>query len=46
LTGDRAVDEMLAGYLTVVTGYNERAVRRVAADGAPFSNARTAVALP
>jgi predicted polyphosphate/ATP-dependent NAD kinase len=29
-TGDRAVDEMLSGYLTVVTGYNERAVRRIA----------------
>ena len=29
-TGDRAVDEKLAGYLTVVTGYNERAVRKVA----------------
>ena len=26
----RSVDEMLAGYLTVVTGYNERAVRKVA----------------
>jgi predicted polyphosphate/ATP-dependent NAD kinase len=32
-TGDRAVDEMLSGYVMVVTGYNERAVRRVAADG-------------
>jgi predicted polyphosphate/ATP-dependent NAD kinase len=32
-TGDRAVDEMLAGYLTVVTGFNERAVRKVAAGG-------------
>jgi predicted polyphosphate/ATP-dependent NAD kinase len=32
-TGDRAVDEMLNGYVTVVTGYNERAVRRVTADG-------------
>jgi predicted polyphosphate/ATP-dependent NAD kinase len=32
-TGDRAVDEMLSGYLTVVTGYNERAVRKVATDG-------------
>ena len=31
-TGDRAVDEMLSGYVQVVTGYNERAVRRVAAD--------------
>ena len=29
-TGSRVVDEMLAGYLTVVTGYNERAVRKVA----------------
>jgi predicted polyphosphate/ATP-dependent NAD kinase len=29
-TGNRAVDEMLSGYLTVVTGYNERAVRKVA----------------
>jgi predicted polyphosphate/ATP-dependent NAD kinase len=29
-TGDRAVDEMLSGYVTVVTGTNERAVRRVA----------------
>jgi predicted polyphosphate/ATP-dependent NAD kinase len=29
-TGDRAVDEMLSGYLMIVTGYNERAVRRVA----------------
>jgi len=29
-TGSRAVDEMLAGYITVVTGYNERAVRKVA----------------
>ena len=28
-TGSRAVDEMLAGYITVVTGYNERAVRKV-----------------
>jgi predicted polyphosphate/ATP-dependent NAD kinase len=32
-TGDRGVDEMLSGYLTVVTGYNERAVRRIATDG-------------
>lgn len=32
-TGDRAVDEMLSGYVMVVTGYNERAVRRIAADG-------------
>jgi predicted polyphosphate/ATP-dependent NAD kinase len=29
-TGSRAVDEMLTGYLTLVTGYNERAVRKVA----------------
>jgi predicted polyphosphate/ATP-dependent NAD kinase len=29
-TGDRSVDEMLSGYLLIVTGYNERAVRRVA----------------
>jgi predicted polyphosphate/ATP-dependent NAD kinase len=29
-TGDRALDEMLSGYVTVVTGYNERAVRKVA----------------
>ena len=29
-TGSRDVDEMLSGYLTVVTGYNERAVRKVA----------------
>jgi predicted polyphosphate/ATP-dependent NAD kinase len=29
-TGSGAVDEMLSGYLTVVTGYNERAVRKVA----------------
>jgi predicted polyphosphate/ATP-dependent NAD kinase len=29
-TGDQAVDLMLSGYLTIVTGYNERAVRRVA----------------
>jgi predicted polyphosphate/ATP-dependent NAD kinase len=29
-TGSRAVDEMLSGYLTLVTGYNERAVRKVA----------------
>ncbi len=28
-TGDHEVDEMLSGYLTVVTGYNERAVRKV-----------------
>ena len=29
-TGNRTVDEVLSGYLTVVTGYNERAVRKVA----------------
>ena len=29
-TGNREVDEMLSGYLTLVTGYNERAVRKVA----------------
>jgi len=29
-TGSRTVDEMLSGYLTVITGYNERAVRKVA----------------
>jgi predicted polyphosphate/ATP-dependent NAD kinase len=29
-TGDPAVDEMLSGYITIVTGYNERAVRKVA----------------
>lgn len=29
-TGSRAVDEMLSGYLALVTGYNERAVRKVA----------------
>jgi predicted polyphosphate/ATP-dependent NAD kinase len=29
-TGDRNVDERLSGYLTVVTGYRERAVRKVA----------------
>jgi predicted polyphosphate/ATP-dependent NAD kinase len=29
-TGDAAVDQMLGGYLTVVTGYRERAVRKVA----------------
>ena len=29
-TGNRVVDEKLAGYLTVVTGYSERAVRKVA----------------
>ena len=32
-TGSRTVDEMLSGYLTLVTGYNERAVRKVACDG-------------
>ena len=31
-TGEREVDEMLSGYLMVITGYNERAVRRVGAD--------------
>jgi predicted polyphosphate/ATP-dependent NAD kinase len=31
-TGSRTVDEMLSGYLTLVTGYNERAVRKVACD--------------
>jgi predicted polyphosphate/ATP-dependent NAD kinase len=30
-TGDREVDEMLSGYVTIVTGYNERAVRKVSA---------------
>ena len=30
-SGDRAVDEMLAGYVLVVTGYDERAVRKVSA---------------
>jgi len=29
-SGDPAVDRMLSGYLAVVTGYNERAVRKVA----------------
>ncbi len=29
-TGDRAIDEMLSGYYVIVTGYNERAVRKVA----------------
>jgi len=29
-TGDDAVDEMLSGYVMVVTGYNQRAVRKVA----------------
>jgi len=28
-TGDPEVDEMLSGYMTIVTGYRERAVRRV-----------------
>ena len=28
-TGDREVDEMLSGYLMIITGYNERAVRKV-----------------
>jgi predicted polyphosphate/ATP-dependent NAD kinase len=28
-TGDPALDQVLSGYLLVVTGYNERAVRRV-----------------
>jgi predicted polyphosphate/ATP-dependent NAD kinase len=28
-TGDRALDDSLSGYVMVVTGYNERAVRRV-----------------
>ena len=32
-SGDREVDEMLNGYMMVVTGYNERAVRKVTADG-------------
>ncbi|MGC9333493.1 MAG: ATP-NAD kinase family protein [Anaerolineae bacterium] len=39
-TGDREVDEMLSGYLMVVTGYNERAVRRVAADGSNQTGAQ------
>ncbi|MBN1657189.1 MAG: ATP-NAD kinase family protein [Anaerolineae bacterium] len=30
-TGDHELDDMLSGYLTVVTGYNERAVRKVSA---------------
>jgi predicted polyphosphate/ATP-dependent NAD kinase len=30
-SGDPTVDEMLSGYLTVVTGYRERAVRKVSA---------------
>jgi len=29
-TGDEAVDEMLSGYVMVITGYNQRAVRKVA----------------
>ena len=32
-SGDPAVDEMLSGYLMVVTGYREKAVRRVATGG-------------
>jgi predicted polyphosphate/ATP-dependent NAD kinase len=28
-TGDPAVDDMLSGYVTIVTGYRERAVRKV-----------------
>ena len=28
-TGDEAVDELLSGYVMVVTGYNQRAVRKV-----------------
>jgi len=28
-TGDPAVDELLSGYITIVTGYSERAVRKV-----------------
>ena len=32
-TGDPAVDAMLGGYLLVITGYNERAVRKVAGSG-------------
>jgi predicted polyphosphate/ATP-dependent NAD kinase len=30
-TGDRALDEMLSGYVTVITGYHERVVRKVTA---------------
>lgn len=30
-TGDPILDEMLSGYVTVVTGYHERAVRKVSA---------------
>ncbi len=29
-TGDRTVDEMLSGYISVVTGYNEEMIYRVA----------------
>jgi predicted polyphosphate/ATP-dependent NAD kinase len=32
-SGDRAVDEMLSGYIMVVTGYREQAVRRVVTGG-------------
>jgi predicted polyphosphate/ATP-dependent NAD kinase len=32
-TGDLEVDAMLSGYLLVTTGYNERAVRKVAGSG-------------
>ncbi len=32
-TGDPAVDAMLSGYLMVITGYNERAVRKVTGSG-------------
>jgi predicted polyphosphate/ATP-dependent NAD kinase len=34
-TGDRKVDEMLSGYVMVVTGYNERAVRKVLGSEGP-----------